>query len=74
MEYHAITSSITVKPVCQAIYSELATEICIADDGAGPYVKIMQDDCNAVAVDSRDWPLVKQSVERLLEKIDAGEI
>lgn len=76
MDYHAIISSITVKPVDQAIYSELATEICIADEGGGPYVKIVQirNEGDGVEIDNMSWPYIRRSVDKLFEEIEMSEI
>ena len=76
MDYHAFVSGITVKPVGQSIFSDMATEICIADDGAGPYVKIVQigNEGDGVAIENMSWPYIKESVDRLFEEIATSEI
>ena len=71
MDYHAFVSSITVKPVGQKIFSDMATEICIVDEGAGPYIKIVQinNQGDGVEIDRESWPHIKRSVDKLFDEM-----
>ena len=66
-----------IKPVGDPIYSELATEITIDDESAGPFIKIHQSAENiangTVLITKAEWPLIKEAVEELLEIWCKGE-
>jgi hypothetical protein len=71
-KYEKVVLTYIVKPVGESIYSELATEITIDDEGSGPYVKISQSPeivNNAVVlITKEEWPLIAQAVDQLIEK------
>lgn len=70
MEFETKIHSLIVKPKAQPIFSEQATVIGIADDGAGIYVTVVQDasECKTLTIDRADWPLIKDAVEKLFKE------
>jgi hypothetical protein len=68
-----ITSRITVLPEGQPIFSELATEISIMDEAAGPYIEmrqISQDNGeDTLRFDIDEWPHITKAVGKLIQEI-----
>lgn len=66
MEYEAICTRITVKPVEEPIFSERVTHIGIADEAAGCFVEITQTVEGPIQIDDCDWPLIRDAVEAMM--------
>jgi hypothetical protein len=68
-----ITTRITVLPENQPIFSELATEIGIVDEAAGPYIEmrqISQDNGEeTLRFDIDEWPHIIKAVGKLIQEI-----
>jgi hypothetical protein len=68
-----ITSRITVLPENQPIFSELATEISIMDEAAGPFIEMRQisqsgnEDVLHFEID--EWPHIAKAVGKLIQEI-----
>ena len=68
MSYHVIISAMIIKPVKEPIFSELATVIELADEAAGPFVKISQhsrDGGGSVSIDAPEWPVLRDAINRM---------
>jgi len=70
MKYHAIPARIIVMPVGAAIFDAAATVIEIADDAAGPFVRVSQDGAEhegkCIALDGPEWPLIRDAIQKML--------
>lgn len=68
-----ITSRITVLPENQQIFSELATEIGIVDEAAGPYIEMRQisqeNSEETLRFDIDEWPHITKAVGKLIQEI-----
>ena len=53
-EYHQVISQVIVKPVKESIYSDLATTIALADEGASCFLKVSQSRAERLNVLSID--------------------
>jgi hypothetical protein len=69
-----ITSKITVLPEGEPIFSELATEISIVDEAAGPFIEMRQfpDDGEEkyIRFDIDEWSYVAKAVGKLIQEIE----
>ena len=76
MTMHTITGSLIVKPETEPVFSELATTVRIDDEGAGPFVRVVQegrDDArHGITIDATEWPAIRDAIERMLEVV-AGQ-
>ena len=67
-----ITSRITVLPENQPIFSELATEITIMDEAAGPYIEMRQiaqsGGEDILRFDIDEWPHITKAVGKLIQE------
>jgi len=66
MEYEAIYTRITVKPVKDPIFSERLTHIEIEDEAAGCFVEIRQAVDGPIQIDDCDWPLIRDAVDTMM--------
>lgn len=57
-------------PVGAAIFEATATVIEIADDAAGPFVRVSQDvaehEGKCIAFDGPEWPLIRDAIQKML--------
>jgi hypothetical protein len=69
-----ITSKITVLPEGEPIFSELATEISIVDEAAGPFIEMRQfpDDGEEkyLRFDIDEWSYIAKAVGKLIQEIE----
>ena len=69
-----ITSRITVLPKGQPIFSELATEISIMDEAAGPFIEMRQfpeeGDEKNLRFDIDEWSYIAKAVGKLIQEIE----
>lgn len=79
MSYHTVTTTVTVKPTEESIFSELSTEITLLDEGAGMFLKVTQagkinpPGDNSVCINPDEWPYIKDAIELMLEVIKREE-
>jgi hypothetical protein len=70
---NTITSRITVLPEGEPIFSQLATEISIVDEAAGPFIEMRQfpDDGEEkyLRFDIDEWPYITKAVGKLIQEI-----
>lgn len=71
--YHIITKTLIVKPVGKGIFSEMATEVGIDDEGCGPFLVLRQHpsykDVQEVKIDPCECPWIVKAIEGQLEQI-----
>jgi len=69
MEIETLVAKLIVKPKTKSIYSDLATEISIEDEGAGCFVKVVQclDNTQTIQIDPEEWPAIKDAIERMIK-------
>ena len=70
---NTITSRITVLPKGESIFSQLATEISIVDEAAGPFIEMRQfpeeGDEKNLRFDLDEWPHIAKAVGKLIQEI-----
>ena len=69
MKYNTRCTAITVLPEGEKIYSEIATEISIVDEGGGEFIEITQthSECNTIRIDPKEWPAIRSAVNRMVK-------
>jgi hypothetical protein len=71
---NTITSRITVLPKGESIFSQLATEISIVDEAAGPFIEMRQfpdeGDEKNLRFDLDEWPHIAKAVGKLIQEIE----
>lgn len=74
-QYDIITTRLTVVPEGEPIYSEMATHVEMQDEGAGPFVELIQvgkigeAGRNVVRIDAEEWPAIKGAVDQMIDLI-----
>ena len=73
MEFEILTAKLIVKPKTKAIYSELATEVSLEDEGGGCFVVVRQspdypspEKSGEITIDQNEWPAIKSAIERMV--------
>lgn len=71
MKYNTRCTAITVVPEDEKIFSEMATEVSIEDEGGGEFIEITQthSECNTIRIDPKEWPAIRSAVNRLMKGI-----
>lgn len=71
MKYTTRCTAITVLPEGEKVFSEMATEISIVDEGGGEFIEITQthSDCGTIRVDPKEWPAIRSAVNRMMKGI-----
>ena len=73
MKYQTRTTRVTILPIGEPIFSEMATHVEIDDEAGGEYVRIRQqsDQQNdqAICIDGEEWPHIVEAVETMLKEI-----
>jgi len=68
--YEIRTTSMTVAPVGQATYSEMATTVEIADEAAGEFVEVKQRgrvDIGKIQINPEEWPSLREAIDRMIK-------
>jgi hypothetical protein len=62
------TTSITVLPDGEPIYSEMATKITIVDEGAGEFIEVSQpgSDDEAISFSPSEWPELRAAIDSMI--------
>jgi len=73
--FHAIPLSMIVKPIKESVFSEMATIVTIENEAAGNFVSLRQNeahiDKNTVRIVGDEWPLLRDTIDKLLAQCDA---
>lgn len=70
VEYHRIISQVIIKPIKESIYSELATTIELAEEGAGCFLKVSQstdEGLMVLSIDIKEWPAIRDGIDYMME-------
>lgn len=69
MNYTTRCTALTVLAEGEKIFSEMATEISIADEGGGEFIEITQthSDCATIRIDPKEWPAIRSAVNRMMK-------
>ena len=71
---NTITSTITVLPKGEPIFSYQATEISIVDEAAGPFFEIKQfpqvGEEQTIKFNVEEWPIISKAVGKLIQEIE----
>jgi len=69
-EYEITTLSLIVKPKGEPIFSERATFIEMADEGAGPFLTLRQindeTERGEIKIDLEEWPTIQEAIGLML--------
>ena len=69
MTYEIRTTSMTVKPKDEPIFSEQATMVEIVDEASGEYVEVSQSgrtDLGKIAINPEEWPALRKAINLLI--------
>lgn len=69
MTYEIRTTSMTVKPKDEPIFSEQATMVEIVDEASGEYVEVSQSgriDFGKIAINPEEWPALRKAINSLI--------
>lgn len=68
--YEIRTTAMTVAPVGDSTYSEMATTIAIADEAAGEFVEVTQHgrvDIGKIQINPEEWPSLLEAIDRMIK-------
>ena len=71
MKYETRITSVTVFPVGESMYSEMATKIEITDEAAGEFVEVSQsgrNDIGKIAINPEEWPDLREAINRIIQE------
>lgn len=75
--FHMLTHTLMIKHTNEEIFSERATQICLADEAAGMFLEVVQEYTsnqpqteNCIGITREEWPLLKRAIERMFQEID----
>lgn len=71
MIYTTRTTSLTVLPEGQPIYSEQATSVNIVDEAGGEFVEVCQSgrsDLGKIAINPEEWPTLRAAIDTMIEQ------
>jgi hypothetical protein len=69
MNYETRTTQVTVVPVKEPLFSDMATDIRIVDEAAGEYVEVCQSgrvDLGKIAIDPIEWPVLREAIDQMI--------
>ena len=68
-DYHTIKSAVIVKPVGKDIFCEMATTVCLDDEGGGCFIKVSQTrvDPGEIAIDPGEWPTLRAAIDEMVQ-------
>lgn len=65
--YEIRTTALTVAPVGDPTYSEMATTVEICDEAAGEFVEVAQHgrvDIGKIMINPEEWPAIREAIDR----------
>lgn len=68
MKYTTRCTAITVLPEGDKVFSEMATEISIVDEGGGEFIEVTQLG-GTIRVDPKEWPAIRSAINRMMKGI-----
>jgi len=72
MNYITKTTSVTVLPEGEPLYSEMATEIKMTDDEGGwEFVEVVQSgrtDVGKICIAPEEWPAIRDAVDSMIKQ------
>ena len=67
------TTRITIAPIGEPIFSDLATKVSIDVEPAGEYIKVSQqrDDAGPgqITIDPDEWPVLRDAIDKMMANI-----
>ena len=67
--YETRTTALTVAPVGEPTFSEMATTIGICDEAAGEFVEVKQRgrvDIGKIQIYPEEWPALRDAIDRMV--------
>lgn len=68
--YEIRTTSLTVAPVGEPTFSEMATTVEICDEAAGEFVEVTQHgrvDIGKIQINPEEWPSLREAIDRMIK-------
>ena len=68
-DYITRITAMTVLPLRQPIYSEMATTVSIVDESGGEFVEVSQEgrtDLGKIAIDPEEWPELRKTIDAMI--------
>ena len=74
-EYETKLTRLTVKPVGEPVYSEMATNISVDDEG-GEYVVLEQlrgSKSESISINPEEWPTLRDAIDKMVALCESNE-
>lgn len=68
-KYETHVMSLIVKRTGEPIFSECATIVSVADEGAGPFVEVAQNQSSGtktIQIDRGEWPTLRAAIDEMI--------
>lgn len=68
--YETRTTSMTVAPKGEPLFSEQATAVTIVDESGGEFVEVCQSgrsDLGKIAINPEEWPALREAIQVMIE-------
>jgi hypothetical protein len=67
-KYTQRCTAMTVVPEDKPLYSEMATEVKIVDEGGGEFIEVTQtqSECGTIRIDPKEWPAIRSAINRMV--------
>ena len=75
-EYETKLTRLTVKPVGEPVYSEMATNISIDDEAAGEFVVVERSrdkGTDGIAISPEEWPTLRDAIDKMVALCESNE-
>ena len=69
-EYETRTTSMTIVPKGEPLFSEQATVVSIVDESGGEFVEVRQSgraDLGKIAINPKEWPALRDAISLMIE-------
>lgn len=67
-KYDQRCTAMALVPEGKPLYSEMATEVKIVDEGGGEFIEVTQtqDECGTIRIDPKEWPALRSVINRMV--------
>lgn len=67
-KYDQRCTAMTVVPEGKPLYSEMATEVKIIDEGGGEFIEVTQtqSEYSTIRIDPKEWPALRVVINRMV--------
>lgn len=70
IKYETRTTSMTIVPTHEPLFSEQATVVTIVDESGGEFVEVCQSgrsDLGKIAINPEEWPALREAIQIMIE-------